>query len=61
MLNLPAEDDDAGHQYKVEQTDRKEVFPFEAEELVDSETGESPLKPDDDERKENRFADEPDH
>ena len=57
---MPAEGDDAHHQGEVEEIDGKEILPLERKELVDSQTGESPLEPNDDERKRDGLADKPD-
>lgn len=44
-LDLPAKDDDAHHQGKVEQVDGEEIFPLEFEQVVDAQSGECPFKP----------------
>jgi len=42
---IPSLPDDNHHQYKVHQVNRQQVFPFECEQLVDTQTGISPLEP----------------
>ncbi len=52
-------DDDKGHQNEVYQVDRQKVLPFEREQLVDTQTGECPLEPDDDKRQHYGLGDKP--
>ena len=56
---MPSECDDANHQSEVKQADGEQVFPFEGEQLVDTQTGESPLEPNDDERQADSLGDKP--
>ena len=58
-LEMPSEDDDENHQHEIDEIDGKEIFPFERQQLVDTETGKCPLEPDDDERENESFAKEP--
>lgn len=53
-------DDDEHHQHEIGQIDRQEIFPLERQELVDAQTGECPLEPNDDKRYGDSLADEPD-
>jgi hypothetical protein len=46
---LEVEDNNQNHQHKVEKVDRKQIFPLKFQELVNAQTGECPLKPNDDE------------
>ena len=56
---MPVEYDDEHHECEVHHIDGQEVFPLEGEQVVDSEAGECPLEPDDDERENESFAKEP--
>lgn len=46
---MPTEDNDEYHQYEIDKVDGEKVFPFKSKQLVDTETGECPFEPDDDE------------
>jgi hypothetical protein len=48
FLEIPLEGYDKHHQHKVKQIDGEEILPFKGKQLVDSQTGEGPLEPDDD-------------
>ena len=59
-LEMPAESHAKSHQEHISQSERHEILPLESEELVDTHAGESPLKPDDNERDEEGLKHEPD-
>jgi hypothetical protein len=48
VLELQVEYDHQYHQHKIEQVDGKQIFPLELQELVNTQTGECPLKPNND-------------
>ena len=58
-LEMPAESHAKSHQEHISQSERHEILPLESEELVDTQAGESPLEPDDDERQGHSLANEP--
>ena len=51
--------DDTYHQSEIKEIDWKKILPFKRQELVDTQTGECPLEPDDDVRKENSLTYKP--
>ena len=58
-LKVKVCDNDDYHQHQVDKVDWQQVFPFERQQLVDTQTGECPLKPDDDERQGECLEDKP--
>lgn len=56
---IPALPDDYHHQGEVEEVDRQQIFPFEREKLVDTQTRISPLEPDDYKGENESFEEEP--